>query len=71
MTLPRLIPRNLCNMARSTDDILKTLLARPLPPLEPGTKVYDPSLTKDIKGSGENKFVIAGEYVSAIVSCVL
>ena len=52
-------------MTRSTDQILQILLARPLPPLEPGTKVYDPSLTKEIKKSGENKFVIAGEYLGA------
>lgn len=48
-------------MARSTDQILEVILARPLPPLEPGTKVFDPSLTKEIKQSGENKYVIAGK----------
>lgn len=49
------------NMGRSTDQILEKLLARPLPPLEPGTKVFDPSLTEEIKASGEHQYVIAGE----------
>jgi hypothetical protein len=48
-------------MGRSTDQILETLLSRPLPPLEPGTKVFDPALTKEIKGSGEHRYVVAGE----------
>jgi hypothetical protein len=49
-------------MTRSTDQIVQTLFARSeLPPLEPGTKVYDQSLTKDISGLKEDKFVIAGE----------
>jgi hypothetical protein len=48
-------------MARTTDQVVKALLARTeLPPLEPGTKVYDPSLTPDIAGLKEDKFVIAG-----------
>jgi len=49
-------------MTRSTDQIVQALLARSeLPPLEPGTKVYDQSLTKDIKSLKDDKFVIAGE----------
>jgi hypothetical protein len=49
-------------MTRSTDQIVHVLFARSeLPPLEPGTKVYDQSLTKDIKSLKEDKFVIAGE----------
>lgn len=57
---------SLRTMGRSIDQILQTLLARPLPPLEPGTKVYDPSLTKDIKGSGEHRYVIAGESLPVV-----
>jgi hypothetical protein len=49
-------------MARSTDQIVQTLFARSeLPPLEPGTRVYDQSMTKDIKSLKEDKFVIAGK----------
>ena len=54
--------RQLYTMTRSTDQVVQALFARSeLPPLEPGTKVYDQSLTKDIKGLKEDKFVIAGE----------
>jgi hypothetical protein len=49
-------------MTRTTDQIVEILFARTeLPPLEPGKKVYDQSLTKDIKGLKDDKFVIAGE----------
>jgi hypothetical protein len=49
-------------MARSTDQIVQTLFARSeLPPLKPGTRVYDQSMTKDIKSLKEDKFVIAGK----------
>lgn len=49
-------------MTRSTDQIVEKLFARSrLPPLEPGTNVYDPSLTSDIKRLKEDKFVVAGE----------
>lgn len=49
-------------MTRSTEQIVEALFGRSdLPPLEPGTKVYDQSLTKDIKNLKEDKFVIAGE----------
>jgi len=49
-------------MARSTDQIVQALFARSeLPPLEPGTKVYDRSLANDIKDLNEGKFVIAGK----------
>jgi hypothetical protein len=57
--------RHIHTMTRSTDQIVQTLFARSeLPPLEPGTKVYDPSLTKDIKSLMEDKFVIAGKLAS-------
>ena len=45
----------------STDDIVKKLFSRSPPPLEPGTKVYDPSLTPVISGLKEHKYVKAGE----------
>jgi len=60
--LRSLTVRQLYTMTRSTDQVVQALFARSeLPPLEPGTKVYDQSLTKDIKGLKEDKFVIAGE----------
>jgi hypothetical protein len=57
-----LAARQLHTMTRTTDQIVEILFARTeLPPLEPGKKVYDQSLTKDIKGLKDDKFVIAGE----------
>lgn len=49
----------------STDQIISKLFdpSRPLPPLEPGTKVYDKALTGEIKGLKEHKYVIACEWV--------
>ena len=47
-----------------TDEIQSVLFARdPIPPLEPGTKVFDPSLTKDIAGLKDHKYVVAGELI--------
>jgi len=48
-------------MATSIDSIQQKLFSRPLPPLEPGTKVWDKGLTKEIKGLKEHRFVIAGK----------
>jgi hypothetical protein len=49
-------------MTLSTDAIQSKLFARTdLPPLEPGTKVYDEGLVKEIAGLEEHKLVIAGE----------
>jgi hypothetical protein len=48
-------------MTLSTDAIQSKLFARTdLPPLEPGTKVYDEGLVKEIAGLKEHKLVIAG-----------
>jgi hypothetical protein len=59
-------------MTRSTDQIVEKLLARTdLPPLEPGTKVYDQSLTGDIKTLKEDKFVIAGKYLNMLETSAL
>lgn len=42
-----------------TEAIVKQLFDRPLPPLEPGTTVYDSSLTKRIANLPEHQFVVA------------
>ena len=48
-------------MTMSTDAIQSKLFARTdLPPLEPGTKVYDEGMVKEIAGLKEHKLVIAG-----------
>jgi hypothetical protein len=58
-------------MTRSTDQIVQALFARSeLPPLEPGSNVYDQSLTKDIKSLKQDKFVIAGESIMELAECV-
>lgn len=54
-------------MSASIDTIQQTLFARPLPPLEPGTKVYDKSLTSQIKALKEHRFVIACEHGSNLI----
>jgi hypothetical protein len=60
--------RHIYTMTRSADQIVHALFARSeLPPLEPGTKVYDQSLTKDIKSLKEDKFVIAGKLVRGLL----
>jgi hypothetical protein len=59
-----LAARQLHTMTQTIDQIVEVLFARTeLPPLEPGKKVYDQSLTKDIKGLKDDKFVIAGQCV--------
>jgi len=57
-------------MALSIDAIQTKLFSRPAPVLEPGTKVWDKALTKDIEGLEEHRFVIAGELLQALVSAV-
>lgn len=48
-------------MTMSTDAIQTKLFARTAPPpLEPGKKVYDEGLVKEIAGLKEHKLVIAG-----------
>lgn len=48
-------------MTMSTDAIQSKLFSRTdLPPLEPGTKVYDEGMIKEIAGLKEHKLVIAG-----------
>jgi hypothetical protein len=57
-------------MTRSTDQIVQALFARSeLPPLEPGSQVYDQSLTKDIKSLKEDKFIIAGRSIVEMAEC--
>jgi hypothetical protein len=57
-------------MTRSTDQIVQALFGRSeLPPLEPGSKVYDQSLTKDIKSLKEDKFVVAGKSIVELAEC--
>jgi len=58
-----LVTRQVHIMTRTTDQIVQVLFARTeLPPLEPGKKVYDQSLTNDIRGLKDDKFVIAGQF---------
>lgn len=47
--------------ASDTDAIVKQLFDRPLPPLEPGTTVYDKSLVDRIAKLPEHMFVVACE----------
>jgi hypothetical protein len=46
-------------MSSETDSIVKKLFERPLPPLEPGTTVYDKTLVDKISKLPEHKFVVA------------
>lgn len=48
-------------MSTSTDAVVERLFSRDLPPLEPGTKVWAPDLTKAIKDLDEHRFTKAGE----------
>jgi hypothetical protein len=48
-------------MVTSIDSIQEKLFARSPPQLEPGTKVWDKELTKEIKGLKVHRFVIACE----------
>lgn len=47
-------------MSTSTDAVVERLFSRDLPPLEPGTKVWAPDLTKAIKDLDEHRFTKAG-----------
>lgn len=50
-------------MPSQTDAIVERLLGRkPLPPLEPGSKVWDAELARAIAGLDEHRFVIAGAF---------
>ncbi|WVF67726.1 hypothetical protein IAT40_002485 [Kwoniella sp. CBS 6097] len=52
--------------AKTTDEIVSHLFdrGRPLPPLEPGEKVYAPELTKTIAGLDEHMYVIAALHLA-------
>jgi len=41
----------------NTDAVISQLLSRPLPPLEPGTKIYSPELTQKISKLTVHDFV--------------
>ncbi|KAI9634385.1 uncharacterized protein MKK02DRAFT_37916 [Dioszegia hungarica] len=47
-----------------TDAIVKQLFDRPLPPLEPGTTVYDKSLVDRIAKLPEHMFVVASLHLA-------
>ncbi|WVR09289.1 hypothetical protein IAU60_006354 [Kwoniella sp. DSM 27419] len=51
-------------MTKTTDQIISHIFDRPPPPLEPGTKVYAPELTQDIKGLKEHQYVIAAIHLA-------
>ncbi|WOO77274.1 uncharacterized protein LOC62_01G000863 [Vanrija pseudolonga] len=52
-------------MASQTDAIVERLLGRkPLPPLEPGSKVWDTELARAIAGLDEHRFVIAALHLA-------
>ncbi|OCF35851.1 hypothetical protein I316_02344 [Kwoniella heveanensis BCC8398] len=52
--------------SKTTDEIVSHLFdaSRPLPPLEPGKKVYAPELTKTIGGLKEHEYVIAALHLA-------
>lgn len=59
-------------LSMQTDEIVQRLFERDLPPLEPGTTLWDPSLKKSIAALDEHRYVIAGEYRSwnhMVLSC--
>ena len=56
------LSRRFTTMATSIDTIQEKLFSRPLPQLEPGTKVWDKELTKEIKGLQVHRFVIACKW---------
>lgn len=59
---PSTVIRSFATMTGSdTDAIVKQLFDRPLPPLEPGTTVYDKSLVDRIAKLPEHMFVVACE----------
>lgn len=48
----------------TTEAVVTYLFARPtLPPLEPGSEVYDKNLVKAIKGLNAHKYVKAGQSI--------
>ncbi|WVW85200.1 hypothetical protein I302_107238 [Kwoniella bestiolae CBS 10118] len=49
---------------KTTDEIASHLFARSPPPLEPGTRVYAPELTKPIAGLKEHMYVIAALHLA-------
>lgn len=49
----------------STDAVVERIFSRDPPPLEPGTKVWAPELTKTIDSLNEHRFTKAGEHRSA------
>ncbi|OCF57840.1 hypothetical protein L486_05305 [Kwoniella mangroviensis CBS 10435] len=53
------------NPPKTTDEIVSQLFSRSTPPpLEPGTKVYAPELTKSIAGLKEHMYVIAALHLA-------
>ncbi|WVQ72672.1 hypothetical protein IAR50_002231 [Cryptococcus sp. DSM 104548] len=48
----------------TTDEIAAHLFARPLPPLEPGTQIYDTSLVGSISALDEHRFVKAALHLA-------
>jgi hypothetical protein len=57
--------------ASETDAIVKQLFDRPLPPLEPGTTVYDKSLVDRIAKLQEHMFVVACESITKVYANAL
>ncbi|RSH85748.1 hypothetical protein EHS25_003889 [Saitozyma podzolica] len=52
-------------MSSTTDSVATQLFARdPIPPLEPGKKVYDPKLTKTIASLDEHEYVKAALHLA-------
>lgn len=48
----------------TTEAVVTYLFARPtLPPLEPGSEVYDRNLVKSIEGLDVHKYVKAGQSI--------
>ncbi|WWC90312.1 uncharacterized protein L201_005245 [Kwoniella dendrophila CBS 6074] len=53
------------NSPKTTDEVVSKIFARStLPPLEPGTKVYAPELTKTIADLKEHEYVIAAIHLA-------
>ncbi|TYJ57242.1 hypothetical protein B9479_001974 [Cryptococcus floricola] len=48
----------------TTDEIVTHLFARPLPPLEPGTQIYDTSIISSISALDEHRFVKAALHLA-------
>jgi hypothetical protein len=59
--------RYIVSMSSTTDSVATQLFARdPIPPLEPGKKMYDPKLTKTIASLDEHEYVKAGEWAELL-----